>query len=302
VFSTEHNREGIQVGTAIALLARRQRHTSATLVQQRQFWGTGKLGNLQQHILDESSFESSIPATSIGLSFTSTEVDSRYLDWPTVPELFPTSFPGVKTSRDDFVVDVDRERLESRMFRYFDDDVDDSEAALLAPPLAGYREQGVLRRLSTTPAPPSWVLGAQLLINLAVAIVGLVLLLGISVAALNVHVPSQLPGFILSLALTALALFAIGLWVAAIARSAQIAGVIGSLLFYAMMFFAGLWLPQERMPAVLHDISNFTPLGAAVQAVQSSMQGSFPGARPLLVLVAFAAVFGYAAIRYFRWE
>jgi hypothetical protein len=133
VFSTEHNREGIQVGTAIALLARRQRHTSATSVRQRQFWGTGKLGNLQQHILDESSFESSIPATSIGLSFTSTEVDSRYLDWPTVPELFPTSFPGVKTSRDDFVVDVDRERLESRMLRYFDDDVDDSEAALLAP-------------------------------------------------------------------------------------------------------------------------------------------------------------------------
>ena len=172
----------------------------------------------------------------------------------------------------------------------------------LSPPLAGYREQGVLRRLSTTPAPPSWVLGAQLLINLAVAIVGLALLLGISIAMLNVHVPSQLPGFILSLALTALALFAIGLWVAAIARSAQIAGVIGSLLFYAMMFFAGLWLPQERMPAVLHDISNYTPLGAAVQALQSSMQGSSPGGRPLLVLVAFAAVFGYAALRCFRWE
>ena len=133
VFSTEHSHEGIQVGTAITLLARRQRHEAATSVQQRQFWGTGKLHDLLGQIHDEREYESSSPAISIGLSFTSTEVDSRYLDWPTVPELFPTSFPGVKTSRDDFVVDVDRERLESRMARYFDKDVNDSEAALLAP-------------------------------------------------------------------------------------------------------------------------------------------------------------------------
>ena len=29
-------------------------------------------------------------------------------DWPSLPRLFPASFPGVKTSRDSFLVDVDR--------------------------------------------------------------------------------------------------------------------------------------------------------------------------------------------------
>ena len=93
-----------------------------------------------------------------------------------------------------------------------------------------------------------------------------------------------------------------GLWVAAIARSAQFAGVISQLLFFSMMFFAGLWLPQQRMPAALHTLADYTPLGAAVQAVQATMQGDFPAARALLVLVAYGVVFAVAAVRCFRWS
>ena len=172
----------------------------------------------------------------------------------------------------------------------------------LSSALASYREQGVLRRLSMTPAPPSWVLGAQLVINLTIAIVALLLLIGISVLAFGAQGPKQVPGFILSLVLTVAALFAMGLWVAAIARSARAAGAIGTLLFYPMMFFAGLWFPQELMPAILRRISTYTPLGAAVLGLQSASQGSFPPARALLALAGYAAVFGYAALRFFKWE
>jgi ABC-2 type transport system permease protein len=56
------------------------------------------------------------------------------------------------------------------------------------------------------------------------------------------------------------------------------------------------------MPGVLLDISNYTPLGATVQAVQDSMQTGFPPAAPLLVLAAYALVFGFLAQRFFRWE
>jgi ABC-2 type transport system ATP-binding protein len=63
-----------------------------------------------------------------------------------------------------------------------------------------------------------------------------------------------------------------------------------------------LSVARALMPGVLLDISNYTPLGATVQAVQDSMQTGFPPAAPLLVMAAYALVFGFLAQRFFRWE
>ena len=168
--------------------------------------------------------------------------------------------------------------------------------------LADYRAQGILRRMSTTPVPPGWMLAAQVLINLALAAVALGILVVAGTAGFGLGAPKALGGFTLALALTIAAMFAIGQWVSAIARTTGGASVVGQLLFYPLLFFAGLWLPRERMAPVLRDISDWTASGAAVRSLQSSMLGAFPSAQSLLVLAAWAAVFGVLAVRFFRWE
>ena len=168
--------------------------------------------------------------------------------------------------------------------------------------LVNYREQGILRRMSTTPVPPAWMLAAQVIINLALAVVALGILVVAGTAGFGLGAPKAAAGFTVALVLTIAAMFAIGLWVSAIARSTGGASVIGQLMFYPLLFFAGLWLPRQRMAPVLRDISDWTPLGAAVHALQGSMQGTFPSAQSLLVLVAWAVVFGFLAVRFFRWE
>jgi len=172
----------------------------------------------------------------------------------------------------------------------------------LPMPLTTYRELGVLRRLSTTPVPPWWLLAAQGVVQLCVALTGIVILLVTSVTVYGALVPESPGALVLSIALTATALFPMGLLIASVARTATGASVIGRLALFPMLFFAGMWWPRELMPGVLQGVSGCTPLGAAVEAMQDSMQGQFPSAAPLLVLVAYALVFGFLAKRLFRWE
>jgi len=171
----------------------------------------------------------------------------------------------------------------------------------LPGPLVSYREIGVLRRLSTTPVPPSWLLAAQVVVQLGAALAGLLIVNVASVTAFGAAVPKSVTGLALSCLLAIAGLFALGLLIAAVAPTSGSVNAIGRLALVPLMFFAGLWLPRALMPAILQDISNYSPLGAAVEAIQYSMQTGFPPARPLLVLAAYAVVFGCAARRFFRW-
>ena len=78
--------------------------------------------------------------------------------------------------------------------------------------------------------------------------------------------------------------------------------MIGTVLFYPLLFFAVLWVPRELMSETLRRASDFTPLGAAVRALQDSMHGHLPPIQALLVMAAYTVLFGVAAVMSFRWE
>ena len=172
----------------------------------------------------------------------------------------------------------------------------------LPGPLVTYRDQGILRRLATTPVPPSWLLAAQLVVAFCITITSLLILIVVSITAFGLDAPKNPGALVLAIVLSVAAMFAIGLCIAAVARSGIAARAIGAAAFYPMLFFAGMWFPRQEMSGVLQEISNVTPLGAVVEAIQDSMQGQFPPAEPLLVLAGYALVFALIAGRFFRWE
>jgi len=136
VFSTEKNREGIQVGTAVALLVRRAGdRSSQNLVEFTDHWGAKKLSELVARI-DSSDSGGSVqwsPPNTLGLPFTPGTRDLAYLSWVRLPDLMPRSFPGVTSARDEFLVDTELESLENRVDAYFTAAVSDAEMACISP-------------------------------------------------------------------------------------------------------------------------------------------------------------------------
>lgn len=164
----------------------------------------------------------------------------------------------------------------------------------------GYREKGVLRRMSTTPVHPAYLLAAQLVVNLVAAVTAVVLLVAVARLAFGVSLPHDLPGFVAAFVLGTAALFACGLLVAAVAPTSRAAGTLTIPVYLVAMFFGGVYLPRFIMPEVLVRIGDYTPPG--VQALQDAWTGSGPSAIHLGVMAAVTVVAGGLAARVFRWE
>ena len=135
IFSTPGDPVGIQVGTAITTLVRKADHQAAEQVSFRHLWGQTKLEQLHGDAETDltTRYGDVGPLLPLGLPFAETTVSSGWSDWLSLPELFPVSFPGVKTSRDAFLVDTDLQRLEGRVTDYFNANLTHTEIARRYP-------------------------------------------------------------------------------------------------------------------------------------------------------------------------
>jgi ABC-2 type transport system permease protein len=171
------------------------------------------------------------------------------------------------------------------------------------PPLLGtYRQFGILRRLRTTPVHPARLLSAQMIVHGVVALISAVLAVAVAVVGFDVVAPERPVWFVTAFVLATASVFSIGLLVGALARTMVSGQAIGMGIYFPMLFFAGVWIPRTIMPDGLLKVSDFTPLGAAVQAMHDSWFGSTPQITHILVMAAYAVVVGLLAIRLFRWE
>ena len=129
IFSIPGDPLGIQVGTAITTLVRKADHKPAKEVGFRHLWGQSKLSDLTAtaEVEPDELYDSVEPSLPLGLPFAPVTVGAQWLEWPALPDLFPTSFPGVTTNRDSFLVDIDLNRLKSRMADYFNADLSHEE-------------------------------------------------------------------------------------------------------------------------------------------------------------------------------
>ena len=135
IFSTPGDPVGIQVGTAVTTLIRKAEHAPAGSVEFRHLWGQAKLTELSETAETEPSalYDTINPSLPLGLPFEKLAVSEGWSDWLSLPDLFPSYFPGVVTNRDSFLVDIDINRLETRIDDYFKSELSHDEIAQRYP-------------------------------------------------------------------------------------------------------------------------------------------------------------------------
>jgi ABC-2 type transport system permease protein len=167
--------------------------------------------------------------------------------------------------------------------------------------IATYRDKGILRRLSTTPLPPSRVLVAQLAVSVAVLLGASVLAVGLGAVVLDIGLPRDPAMVLAAFVLGATSSLAVGSLIAARASTVGTANAVGMLAYFVSLFLAGVWMPLPLLPQVVQTISAYTPVGAASQALAAGWYGGGVPALELAVMAAWTAVFVPLAARLFRW-
>ncbi|SEE75894.1 ABC-2 type transport system permease protein [Streptomyces sp. 2112.3] len=168
--------------------------------------------------------------------------------------------------------------------------------------LTGYRERGILRRMSTTPVRPVALLGAQIALHGGATVVSMALALTVGRLAFGVALPGQLAGYVLAAVLTLCSALALGCLLCALSPTTKAASVAGSAVFFPMMFAAGVWAPVQSMSDTLQQIVQLLPFGAASQALAQASSGHWPTWSHLAVLAVWTLVVGTVARHRFRWE
>ncbi|MFB4283556.1 MULTISPECIES: ABC transporter permease [unclassified Nonomuraea] len=172
----------------------------------------------------------------------------------------------------------------------------------LPPTLTGYREKGILRRMSTTPVRPAAILAAQVLVHGAAALAGGIVVIATGRVLYGVALPANLLAYALTLILAMLGALVCGGLIAAVSRTAKGATSAATIIFFPVAFTAGMYVPVQSMPQALQSVVELTPFGAASQALHQASAGNWPALPHFAIMLVWITVLAGASIRWFRWE
>lgn len=168
--------------------------------------------------------------------------------------------------------------------------------------LAGYREQGILKRLRASSAPAWTVFGAQLTVALLTFVAGTIVMGVVAWLAYDAMLPEDPIGVAVAVLLGTFTFGALGLLLASAVSSSRAAQGIGLLLFFGMWLICGSAPPRAVLPSGLRDFSELLPLTHLVLAIQDPWYGFGWSTNGLLILAIYALAAGIPALWFFRWD
>lgn len=173
----------------------------------------------------------------------------------------------------------------------------------IAITMANYREDKILKRITTTPLRTWKFVLAEVLSRLVVNIIQISLILSIGVFFFHAHLYGSIFLIYFFALLGGLLFQSIGFMVASLAKSTDAAQGMSVAITIPMMFLAGVFFPIDQLPKWLYGIVQYLPLAPLLRMVrQIGLEAISPLTNPINIIIVLAWIVVTLTISIFKFR
>jgi ABC-2 type transport system permease protein len=166
------------------------------------------------------------------------------------------------------------------------------------------REDGILKRLRSTPLPAPVYLTAVLTTTLLAFLVQAVCIVAVGMVAFGASFPSHVFSLVLALLLGAAVFAALGVGLSGLVQHSEGASAVVNAIYLPMLFLSGSFFESTNFPHFLRVVADVLPLTFFINLVfEIVWKGDQLWDRPgeVAALAAWGALGAVVALRRFRW-
>jgi ABC-2 type transport system permease protein len=166
------------------------------------------------------------------------------------------------------------------------------------------REDGILKRLRSTPLPAPVYLTAVLATTMLAFLVQAVFIVVVGMTAFGASFPSHVVSLVLSLILGTATFAALGVGLTGLVKRAEGASAVVNAIYFPMLFLSGAFFERDTFPGFLQAVADVLPLTYFIDLVFGVVyEGDQIWDRldDVAVLAAWGLAGALLAARRFRW-
>jgi ABC-2 type transport system permease protein len=166
------------------------------------------------------------------------------------------------------------------------------------------REDGILKRIRSTPLSAPTYITALLTTTLLAFLVQAVCIVALGMVVFGASFPEELFSLVLALILGAASFAALAVGLTGLVRRAEGASAVVNAIYFPMLFLSGAFFERDSFPGFLQAVADVLPLTFFIDLVFAVMlegQQIWDRVEDVAMLAAWGAVGAFFAIRRFRW-
>ncbi len=173
----------------------------------------------------------------------------------------------------------------------------------IAIAMSKYREDKILKRITTTPLP-TWVfIVAEVLSRLVLNIFQVTIILLVGYFVFDAHIYGSLFVLIPLVLVGAILFQLLGFVIASFSKTADAAQGMATALTIPMMFLTGVFFPIDQLPKWLYSIVQFLPLAPLLRMIRQVMlEATSPFDNPINAIIVAAWIVGALLISIWKFR